>query len=281
MVSRKVLKILLVILAASMFLPQVAYSAFEEKPAFARTLGMGGVAVGLADDVSSIYHNPSGLARLHYPEFGTTYTTLFGLEELRYNNLAYAQPLGKLGGLGLAWEGFGGEIYKERIAFASYARKIFKGTYLGINFKYMELSIETVGRGTDLGLDLGLLQEFGPKVNLGLFWQNMNNPRIGEALPSKISAGIALKPVERIILALDYRIIETPIKESFASLAVGSEVELTRYFLLRAGIQSEPQRVTFGFGIHQKWAGFDYAYLTHHVLGGTHQLSLILRFGKR
>lgn len=273
-------RVLLVISTIFIFLPQAAYSAFEQIWTSTRALAMGGSGVGLADDLFSIYLNPAGLARLDTKGLGATYTTLFGLEELKYSNLAYAQPLGKSNGLGLAYEGFGSVIYEEKTFFLSYGHRILGKTYLGGSLKHMELSIETVGRGSDFGLDLGLLQEFG-KVDIGLIFRNVNRPNIGDDLPSRIAAGVSIRPVKSLILALDYSVTQTLIDESLPCLAVGGEFELTEYLLLRAGFQSEPERPGLGFGIRKGWVAFDYAYFNHNLLGPTHQVGLILRFGKR
>lgn len=281
MINKKIFK-RLVILIVSLLAAQRGYSAFEERPGSIRAISMGGAGVALAEGASSIYLNPAGVAKLRSPELVATYTTLFGLEELRYTNLAYLQPLRRLGNLGFGWEGFGEGIYKERVAFLSYARKILKGSYVGVNLKHMELSIETIGKATSVGFDLGFIQELGGKVSVGLFSRNTNRPQIGgEGLPSKIAAGIGFKSFEKMILVLDYGITETSTKKSLGSLAVGTEIELTSSFLLRAGVQSSPQRIGLGFGLRQRQLGVDYTYLTHHVLGGSHQLNLILRFQEK
>lgn len=52
----------------------------------ARSLGMGGVGLGLADDETAIYYNPAGLAYLTGPRVSTTHIQKFN--SLSYNSIA-------------------------------------------------------------------------------------------------------------------------------------------------------------------------------------------------
>ena len=43
-----------------------------------RPLGMGGAFTGVADDVTSGYYNPAGLANLNYPQLSLMHSEQFG-----------------------------------------------------------------------------------------------------------------------------------------------------------------------------------------------------------
>lgn len=60
----------------------------------ARSLGMGGAHVALANDVTAVYWNPAGLAQLNYPEISLMHAEQFaGI--VKYNFGALALPHGK------------------------------------------------------------------------------------------------------------------------------------------------------------------------------------------
>ena len=64
----------------------------------ARVDSLGGAFGGLANDVTSIYWNPAGLSQLKQTSFSDTHT--IWLADVRYNYLAFATPVDKVGTLG-------------------------------------------------------------------------------------------------------------------------------------------------------------------------------------
>ena len=64
----------------------------------ARVDSLGGAFGGLANDVTSIYWNPAGLSQLKQTSFSDTHT--IWLADIRYNYLAFATPIEKVGTLG-------------------------------------------------------------------------------------------------------------------------------------------------------------------------------------
>ena len=66
----------------------------------ARAIGMGGAYVSVADDISSMYWNPAGVARLSSAEVLFCHTRW--LADVSYNYAAFALPLGGLGTVGVS-----------------------------------------------------------------------------------------------------------------------------------------------------------------------------------
>ena len=64
----------------------------------ARVDSLGGAFGGLADDVTSIYWNPAGISQLEKTSLSDTHTVW--LADVRYNYLAFATPIEKIGTLG-------------------------------------------------------------------------------------------------------------------------------------------------------------------------------------
>ena len=58
-----------------------------------RALGMGSAFVGVADDVTSGYYNPAGLANLNYPQISLMHTEQFG-NLVNYDYAAVGIPFG-------------------------------------------------------------------------------------------------------------------------------------------------------------------------------------------
>jgi hypothetical protein len=201
-------------------------------------------------------------------------TKLFGLKELKYNSLGYGQGLGNWGILGIGWQGFGGNLYKEEILTFSCASSHFKRVPLGLNLRYLKLKIEGAGQAETWGIDLGALWHLGEKTKLGFLARNINSPEIaGEPIGKKTSFGLAFSPFKKLILAVDLN--EEEGQSSW--LSFGEELQIASHFFLRAGVQTNPSRLAGGFGIKFKFFQVDYAYFSHTVLGATHQFSLTLR----
>ncbi|MEW6509867.1 MAG: PorV/PorQ family protein [Bacteroidota bacterium] len=76
-------------------------ATFLEIPVGARALGMGGAFVGTSDDVTSLYWNPAGMARLIYREAVFTHTNW--IADMRFDYAAVAVPLVEFGSLGLSF----------------------------------------------------------------------------------------------------------------------------------------------------------------------------------
>lgn len=256
------------------------YCAFELKPHSFRMAGMGGVSAAASDEIDGIFSNPAALFLTPSPQSGLTHTTLFGIKELAYSNISFAYP-NRWGTFGVGIGQFGGSIYTEKEVVLSWAKGVWFSTAIGATLKYMEVDIPTVGVGKTGGVDFGLLHKVGDKMRIGFFWANMNSPRIVEPLPRRVVSGISIRPIDRMVVGVDFEVSITPHLDHRSSWMVGLEFGVTEGFFVRSGLRTDPPRPAFGFGLGRRWGRFDYAYLYHEILGGTHGVSIILRFGKR
>lgn len=241
-------------------------------------VGMGGAFTALDGEVGGIYSNPASLSTISSPCLGVTHTTIFGMEELGYSNIIFSTPIGGFGRAGIGIGQFGGSIYREMEFTVSLARMLLKRTSIGTNLKYMELDIPTVGRRGSLGVDLGILHKMTDRVWSGLFFSNLNSPKIIEPIPRRIVLGVAVRPISRMVVALDHGLLITPHLDHRSSWMAGLEFGLTGEIFIRCGLRTTPLRQGLGFGIDTGWGRIDYGYLAHGVLGGTHGVTII--FGK-
>ena len=163
-----------------------------------RPLGMGGAFTGIADDVTSGYYNPAGLANLNYPQLSLMHSEQFG-ELVNYDYVSVGIPFQEDLSFGvsvmrLAVDGIpdtrealingqtGGQIYDINHIFArldyskitefsnqdwaiylTFAKRHSKDFYWGANIKIIRRDIAEFG-ATGIGFDVGAL--YSPMDNL-------------------------------------------------------------------------------------------------------------------
>ncbi|MDA0986916.1 MAG: type IX secretion system outer membrane channel protein PorV [Bacteroidetes bacterium] len=141
----------------------------------ARASGMGEVGTGLADDVSSIYWNPAGLAQLQGHEASITHSNWlpqFQLSDLYYDYFNYRQYFPELEGNVAASITFfnlgkfartneqGPEVIEEFTSF-EYAITLGYGTFLtqdfmlGLNLRFINSRLAPFGTGSEEGSGIG------------------------------------------------------------------------------------------------------------------------------
>ena len=150
----------------------------------ARVDSLGGAFGALADDVTSIYWNPAGISQLEKMSFSDT--QIFWLADIRYNYLAFAIPIEKVGTLGASvtflnvpdteittltkpdGTGLWYSAYDTAVSVA-YARQLYEqesGAKLsvGLNAKYIHQQIHRESaRG--VAIDIGMsFSNFGPEM---------------------------------------------------------------------------------------------------------------------
>jgi len=211
-------------------------ATFLKIEAGARPVAMGGAFVAVADDANTTYWNPAGLAQLEEAEITAMHNEW--LEDIRYEFLAYAQPIKserRTHGFGVSAMCLYTTGLEERstetvepegtfgaydIALAgAYARKVSRGLSIGANLKliHQRLEEETAWSGA---IDIGLLYRLpGPRkrfskesLQVGFMVQNIG-PGIkfikeSDPLPLNIKAGISrtyvMKPINsEVTVALD------------------------------------------------------------------------------
>ncbi|MBI4422539.1 MAG: PorV/PorQ family protein [Elusimicrobia bacterium] len=238
---------------------------FLSYPQGARASGMGGAFVAVADDVSSLWWNPAGLAKSQKMELAATHTVF--IEDIKTQYLAFSRPIASLGGTvggSLTYlsipgiEGYdasgaaAGKLTANSYALsASYATFVVPGRVaVGGSLKRIGQRLadeEGSGFAADLGvqaredkLGAGLaLQNFGPSFKIG----GDSNP-----LPMTLRVGASYDLTPRIIGALD---ISKP-RDGTARPHFGSEFKVNQNFHLRAGWEKQEHLgsgagLTFGF----------------------------------
>ncbi|MFO7609245.1 MAG: hypothetical protein R6X35_08620 [Candidatus Krumholzibacteriia bacterium] len=135
------------------------------------------------------------------------------------------------------------------------------------------------GQDTAVGLDLGLLVTLHRRTRLAVQVVNINDPRIGlddEELERRLVAGVAYEPYDAVVTAFE---IENRLGVDTVYKG-GVEAFVVPGFALRAGVATNPNRMTAGFGYGLRGIGLDYGFSTGGgTLDSTHQFGLVVAWG--
>jgi hypothetical protein len=268
-------------------------------PLGARAISMGEAYTALADDASSLYWNPAGIAILNQSEASFAYNHF--INDLTYQNASVAMPL-ENGGLGASVsylsygniDGFEADGTPAGSVNAYSAVGTLGAGWLGnywsagVNVKGIQESLADVkanGFATDLGATVVYPHEVkGGTLRLATTVRNIG-PGIkfidqSDPLPQQWRVGLAAVQMlnKKLNLSMDYG------KERDASGAVyfGTEYWLISHLALRAGYagtDSEGSGIRAGVGLKFKDISFNYAYSGYGDLGFSHVYELSMRFG--
>ena len=286
----------ILILLAGILAALPAQAVFENLMVSPRARAMGDAGVAVPDAAFGSYLNPAGLADIpRAGAAGLSYLKPYGLSfhELYFLGGAFRLP-GAAGAVGVGFRQYGVEyedvsLEKESTLTVSHGIALYRDLHssvtvgYGLGFHRLEFG-ETVGGldpGDDwsVGFDLGLTATVHERTRIGILVHNLNAPKIGrdeEELPRRLHGGIAYEPYAGVVTTVEL--------ESVHGEAVqwhgGLELELVTGFDLRAGIMSEPSKLTAGFGY--EFAGFalNYGFSTGGgVLESSHQFGFTAAWG--
>jgi len=270
-------------MAAVLLTGGISQAAFSDLDRSAREAAFGGAATAAADGPAAVFKNPALTTGISSTVLSSSWSRLFGLPDLDNISIAVVHPFdfGTISA-GVSRLGRTG-CYTESEALLAYAGNIDVGIYgnlsVGAAVRGMEVDISPVyGSDRTFGVDAGLLWKKSRRFRTGFAVRNLNAPVLGideEALPQVFTAGIAVRPFETVLLAVDAA------RERFAGftrsvLRFGQEVRPHRRLALRAGFRTDPAGYTVGAGFFTSSCRIDYAYLFHPVLPGTHMISFQL-----
>ena len=129
-------------------------------------------------------------------------------------------------------------------------------------------------------MDIGFLASLREKNRLGIFITNINSPSIGrgssnQTLPRKIQLGLTTIPNDFMSISF---VVEQLLGSNNPQYRTSLKYRINNIIYLNTGIQINPNRFGCGIVINKNKFNFSYAYLTHHVLPGTHQFNFGVNF---
>lgn len=251
----------------------------ENFPVGARSAAMGNASVSFSD-VWSVHHNQAGLAFLRGLEAGVYYENRFMVKELGLKNAAVAIPV-KVGAFGLSITNFGYSAYSENKYSLSYAQAFGKKFSMGVAMDYMTTKIaEGYGSKGVFVAEIGLMAK--PLKNLTIGGHLFNPAHVkladynNERVPTIIRLGLNYAFSKKVTVALEN---EKDISKK-SIFKVGLEYSVVKELYLRAGISTNPNLTSFGFGINLKHFKVDVSANYHQVLGVSPQFSLLYSLAK-
>jgi Uncharacterised protein family (UPF0164) len=269
--------------------------AFLKLGVGARAMGLGSAYVALADDPTSVYWNPAGLAAIS----GTQVTAMHNewIVDFRQEFVAVGTKLGP-GSFGVGFAGFYSDEDLERrdesgtltghygfndiAVTGAYGLKVANDVDVGVAVRYVREMIDQED-AKSVAADVGARYRVGGSgVMLGASVSNLGADAKFEAvefpLPLTWRAGAAWS---RKLESLSGRgTLTAEVRRSRSDDAhfhVGAEYAYREHLALRVGgkFGYDDEHVSFGLGVMKDWFHFDYALapLTSD-LGTTHFISL-------
>lgn len=292
--KRGLLPLLLVLVVLGLS-AQPALALFDNTPVSAASRGMGETGVAVTDHAYAAVTNPAQLATVDRGSAAVSYVRPFGYDFNEFMTIGGAVPIdAKYGNLGFSLTNFSVnyqdvDLLKETRLTLAHGMTLFEDMHSSIRFGYglnlyrVELG-ETVtgddpGDDTAVGLDLGMLVTLRRRTHLGFQVYNLNNPDIGvdhEELGRRLIAGIAYEPYDGVVTTFEF---DNELGKDLQYHG-GVSMMVVEGFQLRAGLVTNPSKLTGGFGYSIKDFSLDYGFSSGGgTLENTHQFGLKFAWG--
>ena len=243
----------------------------------ARAQGMGYASACLSD-VWSLTHNVAGLAKTDHPTAAFSYHAIPSLKFFNRMAAVFAVPLKKAAAGGTLFR-FGDDLYNEQVLSLGFANT-FGLASLGLKANYIQHRSEGRETRAAFTLSFGGMASLTPQLCFGAHIVNINQPvideRTGERIPTRLLAGLSLRPSDNLILSGE---IEKDLEHP-ATLKTGLEYRVFKKVAFRTGFNLHPEAGFFGLGFKTQRFRLDYALQHNHALGLSHQASVTVQLGK-
>jgi tetratricopeptide (TPR) repeat protein len=266
---------------------------------FGRASAMGSAFVGVADDASALFSNPSGLSSLQRGEIA--FNSDIWLVNTFVETADFGIPLGNGWGLGLGFNYLDYGTFEGRDetgslsgtytasrwnATSGFGYEVTRGLALGVRMLFDESNFAGSGSSLWSG-SIGALWDFSPRLRLGAACNNLLSSTSAGSAESSFELGfsspIPLSPQSRLLAAAS----GTYEPNAVSYLQAGLEFSLNHQFYLQAGFQQALEdnsvtgftNLTAGIGLELSDIFFDYAYLPYGDLGDSHRVTIGYLFG--
>lgn len=251
--------------------------AFERYSFSPVAQGVSFACVANISGADAIRVNPAALTLLNKNSLSAGYEYTFsGIDGLRNISLGFARPL-PYGSMGIAISEFGFTEEKEQALTGAYSFGLSKDFFLGLGFDLYIINNRRMGNGYSYGVNLGLKGRLAKKWALGVYGHNLNQAGFGDTdigkLPPLLQVGLGYRPFDDISSEIDFSTTE-----GITRIHIGGEYKIFDFFVLRSGLITYPQSVSFGSGIFYKFIKIDYAVEYLPDLPLSHSLSINFEF---
>lgn len=254
---------------------QLSVESFSQYAPGAKQNGIANSDVALANDVFSIFTNPSALSNIKNREAGVYYSPApFGLKELSNGAVAYSEPF-SFGNLGVGITTYGFELYRENRILLAYSYNHSDEYFFGLAINLHTVSISKYGSDNAVYVNLGSLIYLTDQLRWGFSASNANRASWGNEknqIPVVFQTGFSYDIIPEVSLNTA---IEKELDQEITFKA-GINYRLMEYISVRSGFNTFPSLYSGGLGIHYSIFQFDYAVHNHQELGFTHQFGLLI-----
>lgn len=246
----------------------------QEFPLGVRAQALGGASVAKGCEAEALFANPALLAGLPGLSFTAFYSHPFGIKELRLSSFSASVSKASLA-LGAAVVDFGNAIYSDRWYHLAVSRTVLskQKLALGLSTTLRHLRITGYGDDSAILLNFGTQLRLSKSITLGSAFNNFLNATIGqqqEKLPRSASLGFAYSPTATVTLHTEvYKQNNFP-----EEWRLGIEANPLPLLLLRTGIGTNPDRLTFGLALRLLKISLQFAAFSHTDLGWTEQFAV-------
>lgn len=233
----------------------------------ARSGALGNASLCL-EDVWSVYNNPGAFGFLKKTSLGVAAENRFLLKELSSQSLAFGYHTQKSGNVGIQFQQYGFNLYREMNGALVYGMKLFDNFSAGVSLNYHGIFLaENYGSKHTISAGLGLLYAATKNLRIGMRIQNVNRTRLAdfndERLPTNFSLGFLYQISKKTRWSVEAeKDLIHPI-----NIKSGLEIQAHELFAVRIGANSYPFMTSFGFGLNLKQFSFDAAAQWHTTLG--------------
>lgn len=243
------------------------FSLLYGQNAFSTSAGARGIGIGNSNltykDIYSGFNNQAGLAYLDGFSGVVFVENRFLLKELQFVGLSVAQSTNS-GTWGLALNYFGFADYNEQKVGLNYSRILFDKLAIGAQFDFLNTRIADYGNASGVTFEIGLQYEILDKLIAGAHVYNPIRATIGEEkMPSIIQIGLTYALADYITIS---GAIEKDTNLPY-NLKVGVEYKVFEKVDIRVGINTNPNRFSFGLGYLVNRMQLNVAASYHDILG--------------
>ncbi|MBL7898893.1 MAG: hypothetical protein JNJ99_10185 [Crocinitomicaceae bacterium] len=244
----------------------------------ARSYGMGNTSL-CADDVWSVYNNPGAFGFMDKTSLGASAENRFLVKQLSSQALAFGFHPAKGGNMGIHFQQYGFELYRELNGGFSYGMKLFDNFSAGVSINYHGVFLaENYGSKNTVSAALGLLYAPTKNLKIGMRAVNVSRTRLAEfndeRLPTIFGLGMQYQISKKAVCALEAeKDLTHPI-----NIKGGLEINAHEILDVRLGVNSFPFVTSFGFGLNLKNFHFDAAAQWHSYLGLSPSFGLLYTF---
>ncbi|WP_234571390.1 hypothetical protein [Rhodohalobacter sp. 614A] len=253
----------------------IAHQVHAQNSMGATSVAMGQTGVAIPNSNWSLFTNPALMStnenRISF--YGFRYVGIAEITDMAANLVSQTH----WGTLGAGVHRYGFNLFSENRFLLAYKNNLDRFHY-GASVSYTHVyQGGDYGTAGAIGFDAGLAAEITNDLWFGARATNLNQPSYGdtdEELPRELAAGLSyLLTPEALVTAEIVKDVMFPL--SFRS---GVQFEVIQSLFIRAGITTQPETYSFGFGYESNRWDVNFALQQHNPLGLSPALDLAVKF---